>query len=184
MGSIKVHEFITLDGVVENPSWTMEIGFDPKMGDAIARLMADSTAILLGRNTYELFAPVWSTRTVEDDPGAPFFNDTMKHVVSSTLTTTDWSNSTVMGPYDPAAIRRLKASVDGTVYVSGSATLVRAMLTDQLVDELHLFLYPLTLGGGLRLFPNGATALKLSLPEFETYSNGVVHLVYAPAESR
>ena len=89
-----------------------------------------SNTILLGRTTHEMFAPAWRDRTVDDDPGAPFFNETEKHVVSSTLTTADWSNSSVMGPYDPEAIRKLKASVEGSVYVSGSATLVRAMLTD------------------------------------------------------
>jgi dihydrofolate reductase len=180
MGAIKVHEFITLDGVIEDPSWTMESGFDPKMGDSIAGLMGDSNAILLGRKTYEMFAPAWSTRTVEDDPGAPFFNDTDKYVVSSTLTSADWSNSSVLGPYDPSAIQKLKASVADTVYVSGSATLVRAMLEDGLVDELHLFVYPVTLGSGLRMFPEGMAGLKLSLSESETYANGVVHLAYAP----
>ena len=81
-------------------------------------------------------------------PGAPFFNDTTKYVVSSTLTDPTWRNSQVVGPYDPEAIRRLKDEVDGDLYVSGSVTLVRAMLDDGLVDELHLFVYPLTLGDG------------------------------------
>jgi dihydrofolate reductase len=179
VGAIKVHEFITLDGVIDNPSWTAQFGFDPKMGEAIAGVMGDSNAILLGRNTYEMFAPVWSTRTAADDPGAPFFNDTEKHVVSSTLTTTDWSNSAILGPYDPDAIRRLKADVDGSIYVSGSATLVQAMLTDRLIDELHLFVYPLILGSGSRLFQDGGAGLKLTLSDSETYANGVVRLVYA-----
>ena len=181
MGAIKVHEFITLDGVIDSPSWAAEFGFDPKMGDAIAGLMGDCTAILLGRRTYEMFAPAWSTRTAEDDPGAPFFNDTDKWVVSSTLTATDWSNSSVLGPYDADAVRALKAKVDGAIYVSGSAALVRALLSDGLVDELHLFMYPVALGAGLRLFPDGSTGLKLSLLDSETYANGVVHLAYAPA---
>jgi dihydrofolate reductase len=183
MGAIKVHEFISLDGVIENPSWTMDFGFDPKMGDAIAGLMGDSNAILLGRKTYEMFAPAWSTRTVEDDPGAPFFNDTEKYVVSSTLTSADWSNSSVLGPYDPGAIQKLKANVADTIYVSGSAMLVRAMLEDGLVDELHLFMYPVTLGSGLRMFPEGMAGLRLSLSESETYANGVVHLGYAPTNA-
>ena len=180
MGAIKVHEFITLDGVIDNPTWTMEFGFDPKMGETIGGLTADSSAILLGRRTYEMFAPAWSTRTVDDDPGAPVFNATAKHVVTSTLTATDWSNSSVLGPYDPAAIRKLKDGVADGIYVSGSATLVRAMLTDGLVDELHLFVYPVTLGGGLRLFPDGMAGVKLALTESDTYANGVVHLAYAP----
>ena len=99
-------------------------------------------AILLGRNTYEMFAPVWSTRTAEDDPGAPFFNDTPKYVVSSTLQSADWKNSSVLGPYSASVIRELKDRVDGSIYVSGSGTLVRALLADGLVDELHLFVFP------------------------------------------
>jgi dihydrofolate reductase len=83
----------------------------------------------------------WSVRTVEEDPGAPFFNDTTKFVVSSTLETTNWRNSTIVGPLRPRRHPRLKESVDRGIYVSGSATLVRALLADGLVDELHLCLY-------------------------------------------
>ncbi|TMM08628.1 MAG: deaminase, partial [Actinobacteria bacterium] len=72
MGKIAVHEFITLDGVIEKPTWTMEFPFDPKMGEAIAAIMGSSKGLLLGRQTYEEFAPAWSTRTADDDPGAPF----------------------------------------------------------------------------------------------------------------
>jgi dihydrofolate reductase len=131
-----------------------------------------------------MFAPAWSTRTVEDDPGAPFFNDTTKYVVSSTLADPEatWRNSKVVGPYDPDAIRSLKDEVDGDLYVSGSATLVRAMLADGLVDELHLFVYPLTLGSGLRLFPDGGTPHKMSLASTDLYDNGVVYLNYRPQE--
>ena len=183
MGAIKVHEFISLDGVIEDPSWTFEFGFDPKMGEAIGSLTGDSKAILLGRRTFEMFAPAWSTRTVEDDPGAPFFNDTQKYVVASTAPSVEWANSTVIGGYDAAAIDKLKADVDGPIFVSGSGRLVHAMLTDGLVDELHLFVYPVALGRGQRLFPDGADTLKLSLVSSETYANGVVHLAYAAAAS-
>src|SRR5437868_14230356 len=134
MGAILVHEFSTLDGVVESPTWTFEFGFDPKMGEAIAELTGRSRAILLGRNTYEMFEPAWTTRTAEDDPGAPFFNDTMKYVVSSTKSDTTWRNSRIIGPYDPETIRKLKDEVDGDLYVTGSAPLVRALLADGLAD--------------------------------------------------
>src|SRR5215213_3597199 len=87
VGSIHVHEFISLDGVIDTPAWTFDYGFDPQMGEAIGAMTERSEGILLGRTTYEMFEPGWSTRTVEDDPGAPFFNDTAKYVVSSTLTT-------------------------------------------------------------------------------------------------
>jgi dihydrofolate reductase len=117
---------------------------------------------------------------VEDDPGAPFFNDTTKYVVSGTLTTATWRNSKIIGPYDPDAIRALKDEVDGDLYVSGSGTLVRAMLADGLVDELHLMVYPLTRGSGPRLFTDGAEPGKLSLAACESYANGVVYLGYRP----
>ena len=180
MGEILVHEFTTLDGIVDAPTWTVDFGFDPKMGEAIKELTERSRAILLGRRTYEMFEPAWSSRTVEDDPGAPFFNDTRKYVVSSTLSDPTWRNSTVLGPYDPDSIRRLKAEAGGDVYISGSATLVRALLADGLVDELHLFVYPLTRGVGPRLFPE-STPQALSLTAGESYDNGVIHLGYAPS---
>jgi dihydrofolate reductase len=182
MGAILVHEFTTLDGVIDAPTWTFDFGFDPKMGEALAALTARCGGILLGRTTYEMFEPAWSTRTAEDDAGAPFFNDTTKYVVSSTLTDPTWRNTTVLGPYDPDAIRRLKADVDGDVYVSGSGMLVRAMLADGLVDELHLFVFPLTRAAGSRLFPEDSEPLSLSLAAAEAYANGAVHLAYTPSK--
>jgi dihydrofolate reductase len=127
-----------------------------------------------------MFEPAWSTRTAEDDPGAPFFNDTTKYVVSGTLTDATWRNSEIVGPYDPDAIRRLKEEVDGDLYISGSITLVRALLADGLIDELHLFAYPLTRGSGPRLFPDGAAPTKFSRAAFRAYENGVVYLAYRP----
>ena len=180
MGQIRVHEFMSLDGVIDTPMWTAEYGFEPGMGEAIGAATGSAEGILLGRTTYEMFEPAWSSRTVEDDPGAPFFNDTTKYVVSSTLTEATWRNSQILGAYDAEAIRRLKDELDGDLYVSGSATLVRALLEDGLVDELLLFVYPLTRGTGPRLFAEGATPGKLSLATSEAYDNGVVHLAYRP----
>jgi dihydrofolate reductase len=180
VGSIQVHEFMSLDGVIDAPTWTSDYGFDPRMGQAIGAVTERCRGILLGRATYEMFEPSWSTRTAEDDPGAPFFNDTPKYVVSSTLTNATWRNSRIIGPYDADAIRSLKDEVDGDLYVSGSGTLVRAMLADGFVDELHLFVYPLTRGSGPRLFPEGAAPGSLSLAACESYENGVVYLAYRP----
>jgi dihydrofolate reductase len=180
VGALHVHEFMSLDGVIDAPTWTFDYGFLPEMGEAIGAVTERSGGILLGRTTYEMFEPAWSTRTVEDDPGAPFFNDTTKYVVSSTLTTAGWRNSQIVGPYDADAIRSLKDDVDGDLYVSGSGTLVRALLADGLVDELHLFVYPLTRGSGPRLFPEGAAPATLSLATCESYENGVVYLTYRP----
>src|SRR3978361_1057950 len=182
MGAIRVHEFTTVDGVVDVPMWTMDYGFPDDLAATIGELTASASGILLGRTTFEMFAPAWSTRTVEDDPGAPFFNDTTKYVISSTLTDAEavWRNSQVLGGYDAARIRALKDDVDGDLYVSGSATLVRALLADGLVDQLHLFVYPRAAGRGLRRCPEG-TPQKLALLGAQSLSNGVAHLTYAPA---
>jgi dihydrofolate reductase len=157
MGKILVHEFTTVDGVVDEPKWTMAYGFDPKMGETIGSVMGACKALLLGRRTFEMFAPAWSVRTAEDDPGAPFFNESPKYVVSSTLQNAEWNNS---------------------IYVSGSGTLVRAMLADGLVDELHLFVYPLALGSGQRLFADGGPSAKFGLAQADRFENGVMHLGY------
>jgi dihydrofolate reductase len=184
VGTIGVHEFVSLDGVFENPSWTADYGFTEGMGRTIGALTEASSAILLGRRTYEMFAPAWSTRTAEEDPGAPFFNDTRKYVVSATLgSADDWQNSTVVGGYDPQTIRRLKDEVDGTIYISGSGTLVRALLSDGLLDQLHLLVYPVVLGSGARLFPHGTSRTPLALVGHEAFENGVLHLTYAAATS-
>jgi dihydrofolate reductase len=151
------------------------------MGQAIAGLTGPGTVILLGRRTYEMFYPVWSKRTAEQDPGAPFFNESQKYVVSGTLQSADWSNSTILGAYSADEIRSLKDSVEGNIYVSGSTTLVRAMLTDGLVDELHLFVFPVALGAGQRLFGDGGPPIKLELAATDAYASGVVHLAYRGA---
>jgi len=179
VGAILVHEFITLDGIVDAPVWTAEFGFDPAMAGPLSAVTGRSAGILLGRTTYQMFEPAWSTRTVEDDPGAPFFNDTTKYVVSGTLTEATWRNSEVLGAYDPDRIRALKDEV-GDLYVSGSVTLVRALLADGLVDELHLFVYPTTRGTGLRLFTEDAGVSSYELAASEHYANGVAYLCYRP----
>jgi dihydrofolate reductase len=181
MGTIAVHEFISLDGVFEDPRWTADFGFDPKMGETIGAITEETSAILLGRKTFEMFAPAWSGRTVEDDPGAPFFNGTEKYVVGAQEPSVEWEPSTRLGPYDADAIRKLKDDTEGAIYVSGSGTLVRGMLEDGLVDELHLFVFPIALGQGKRLWDDGVDATKLALEHHDVYDNGVVHLGYSQA---
>src|ERR1700712_920378 len=178
MGRIKVHECTTIDGVVDVPMWTMDYTFTPQLAEAIGGLTSSATAILLGRVTFEMFAPAWSTRTVEDDPGAPFFNETRKYVVASGRPAVEWNNSEVLGAYDPAAIHRLKDETEGDIYVSGSATLVRALIADGLLDELHLFVYPVAVGTGIRLFPEGHARTPLRLLGAQGLDNGVAHLTY------
>jgi dihydrofolate reductase len=183
MGAIHVHEFMSLDGVIDAPVWTFDYGFHPKMGERLGAVTGKSKGILLGRTTFEMFSQAWPKQTVESDPGAPFFNDTTKYVVSSTLSdpSAKWQNSTVIGTYDPEAIRRLKNEV-GDLYVSGSGMLVRAMLADGLVDELHICMYPLTRGTGPKLFTDQTGESKFSLAVGEAYDNGVVYLNYRRQE--
>jgi dihydrofolate reductase len=178
MATIAAHEFISLDGVFESPSWTMEFGFEPEMADTLGEITGESDTILLGRTTHEMFAPAWRVRTVEDDPGAPFFNDTEKFVVGANEPAEEWANTTRFGAYDADALREFKASRNGTIFVSGSGRLVRGLIADGLLDELHLFVYPVALGSGDRLFGDQPTTLALR--SSDVYANGVVHLCLTP----
>lgn len=176
MGEILVHEFVTADGVADAPVWTADYAFDDEMNDAVAGITKRCGAILLGRTTYQEFEEPWSSRGDGEDPLASFFNESAKHVVSGTLGETTWRNSSVLGAYDPDAIRALKERTDGDLFVAGSGTLVRALLADGLVDELNLFLYPLTRGEGPRLFP--AEPLTMSLASCHAFHHGVLHVTY------
>ena len=153
------------------------------MGQAIGGIMGASEGLLLGRRTYEMFAPAWSTRTAEEDPGAPFMNDTTKYVVTGHAVERRLAQLGDRGPVRRAGDPRPEGAPRWDLYVSGSATLVRALLADGLVDELHLFVFPLALGAGLRLFPEGGAPVKLALGGSEAYDSGVVHLTYVPARS-
>ena len=178
MATIRAHEFISLDGVFEDPSWTFDFGFDPQMGETLGAITGASDLILLGRRTHEMFAPAWRDRTVEDDPGVPFFNETEKLVVGSQEPTEEWANTTRFGAYDAQGLRELKESREGGIYVSGSGQLVRGLIEDGLLDELQLFMYPVALGSGARLF--GDEHARFELKESEVYANGVVHLCLVP----
>ena len=152
------------------------------MGETLGAVTADCETILLGRRTHEMFAPAWRERTVEDDPGAPFFNQTEKFVVGAHEPAEEWANTTRLGAYDADAIRLLKEERSGTIYISGSGELVRGLLADGLVDEIHLFVYPVAIGEGDRFWAEGAGPQKLVLTATDVYDNGVVHLCYAPAD--
>jgi dihydrofolate reductase len=177
--TIAAHEFISADGVFESPSWTFEFGFDPKMGETLAAITGSSSTILLGRNTHVMFVPAWRDRTAAEDPGAPFFNETEKFVVGAHEPAEEWANTTRLGAYDADAIRRLKRERDGVIYVSGSGQLVRQLVRDGLIEEIHLFVYPVSLGRGDRFWAEGEQT-TLALKDHDVYDNGVVHLCYGP----
>jgi len=188
MGKIVVTEFVSLDGVMEDPGggedfeyggWSFE--FDRgEDGDKfkLEETMA-SAALLLGRVTYEGFAEAWPSRQGEF---ADKFNQMPKYVVSSTLTEPEWSNSTVVRPDDLAAgVARLR-HLDGDVVVHGSAQLAQALLDRDLVDELRLMVFPVVLGKGKRLFgPTGDSKTLRLLSSTPVGGDGVTVQVYAPA---
>ena len=177
MGSIKSGLFISLDGVVESPnSWHFPY-LNDEMGAAVGAMMAGNDAMLLGRKTYAEFASYWPTA----DPGDPVtaqMNGTRKYAVSTTLTDPAWQNSTVVNGDVTAELTRLKQ--DQQLGTTGSGTLVRWLLEQGLLDELHLLVHPLVVGKGKKLFDNG-TQVPLRLLSSATFSTGVLHLVYARA---
>ena len=187
MGRIVVTEFVSLDGVMEDPGgaegfkhggWTFEIsrgdeGDKFKLDEALS-----SEALLLGRVTYEGFAAAWPSREGEF---AEKFNTMPKYVVSSTLEEPEWTNSTVLSGDLAEEVAKLKQAHEGDIVVHGSASLVQALLEHDLVDELRVMVFPVILGSGKRLF--GATSDKkpLRLVDSKIVGDGVAILVYQPA---
>jgi dihydrofolate reductase len=171
--------FISLDGVIEIPEQWMGPYFNPELGQVIGSMMAAQDAMLLGRVTYEMFAAHWPQQTGEM---ADTMNGTPKYVVSGTLKAADWQNSTLI----PAAnavgeIAELKARAGRNIGMTGSGTLVASLLREGLVDELHMFVFPVVLGSGKRLFGEAGGELALKLLDSAVYETGVVHLTYAKA---
>ena len=177
MGSIKSSLFISLDGVIERPE-TWHFGyFNDEMGAVVGELMGGSDATLLGRQTYDEFAGYWP----DADPSDPItgqMNGSRKYVVSTTLTDAAWENSTLISGDVKAELAKLKQ--DSNLGTTGSATLVRWLLEEALVDELHLLVHPVVVGHGKKLFADGAK-VPLTLVSATTFTTGVLHLVYAPA---
>jgi dihydrofolate reductase len=188
VGKIVVTEFVSLDGVMEDPGgaedfkyggWTFEIS----RGDEGDRFKLDETmasdALLLGRVTYEGFAAAWPSR---DGDFADKFNTMPKYVVSSTLDKADWNNSTVLEGDLEDEVSKLKQQYDGDIVVHGSAQLAQALLEQDLVDELRLMVFPVVLGSGKRLFGDTSDKKRLQLVDSKTVGDGVAVLVYrAPA---
>jgi dihydrofolate reductase len=179
MGFLKSGLFISLDGVVEAPETWHFPYFNDQMGAAVGQLMSEADATLLGRRTYEAFAAYWP----DADPGDPMtaaMNGARKYVVSTTLTEATWQNSSVIGGDVAARLTELKATTG--LSTTGSATLVRWLLEQGLIDELHLLVHPIVVGHGQKLFTDGAT-VPLKLVSSTTFDTGVLHLVYAGADS-
>ena len=169
-----VTEFMSLDGVVENPQWTF-----PYWTDDTAAFKGDETksssALLLGRRTYEEFAKAWPGRSAAE--GGDFFNPVKKYVVTSTLTKDIWQNASFVKP-DRKAIAELKAKPGNDLTVHGSTTLARWLISEGLVDELRLLVYPVVIGKGKRLFDDTVKPGTLKLASAKPLQKGVVALVY------
>ena len=171
--------FISLDGVVEAPNQWMGPWFNEELGQAVGSLMGAQDAMLLGRVTYDEFAAHWPHQTGEM---ANSMNKTAKYVVSGTLKSADWQNSTVIPAASAAAeIAELKQQPGRNIGMTGSATLISSLLREGLLDELHLFVLPLVVGSGKRLFGTPGDQLPLKLLGSATFQTGAVHLTYAKA---
>ena len=193
MRTLRVIEFLSLDGVMQAPGapdedteggfehggW-MRPYFDDVLGAAAAQGMAATDAYLFGRKTYEKMAAYWPTAQA-DDPFTEHLNRTPKYVASTTLTEVDWQNSTLLEGDLADAVNALKAKPGKNIGMSGSATLVRSLLDRGLVDELRLLVHPLVVGQGAKLFPDGSSPVSLELVDSKALSTGVLDLTYRPA---
>jgi dihydrofolate reductase len=176
-------EFVSVDGVVEAPEkWTTPY-IDEEVGQAMQAGMGASDGMLLGRRTYEEFAAYWPDKTSEDDPYADYINATQKFVVSTTLRSVEWRNSTLITGDVAEKLTELKQQPGKGLTIIGSPTLMRSLLREGLLDRLNLLLFPLVVGSGKRLFDEGIGELPLSLVDSRAFKGGVVSLAYAPARS-
>jgi dihydrofolate reductase len=171
--------FISLDGVIEAPNeWTGPL-YNAELGQTVGSMIAAQDAMLLGRVTYDEFAAYWPQQTGET---ADTMNGGAKYVVSGTLKSADWQNTTLIPAAGAAAgIAELKQRPGKNIGMTGSATLVSWLLREGLLDELHLLVFPVVLGSGKRLFGEPGGKLPLKLLDSATFETGVVHLTYAKA---
>jgi dihydrofolate reductase len=188
MGKIVVTEFISIDGVIEDPGgaedyehggWAFEFSRGEDGDKFKLDETMDSAALLLGRTTYEGFADAWPSREGEF---ADKFNQMPKYVVSSTLKDPEWTNTTVLEGDLSESVPKLRDEVGGDVVVHGSAQLVRALIDHGLVDELRLMVFPVVLGSGKRLFGETSDKKALKLTGSKTVGDGVAIQIYEPAK--
>jgi len=171
--------FISLDGVIEDANEWIGPWFNPELGQAVGSMIGTQDTMLLGRVTYQEFAAHWPQQTGDM---ADMMNGTPKYVVSGTLESADWQNTTLIPAASAVAeIAELKQRPGKNIGMTGSATLVSSLLREGLLDELHLFVFPVVLGSGKRLFAAPGAKLPLKLIDSATFDTGVLHLTYAKA---
>lgn len=178
MRKIVVSEFISLDGVIENPAWTMPFHSTEQEQYKFAELKA-ADALLLGRVTYDGFAVAWPQMAEQTGEYGAMMNGYPKYVVSTTLQQAEWNNSTIINKDIAAAIARLKEQPGRAILVFGSGRLAGTLIEQGLVDQYNLLVFPVVLGNGQRLFTDGL-ATNLKLVETKTFDSGVVALTYQP----
>ncbi len=186
MRKITASLFISLDGVVDEPHQWHFPWFNEEMGAVVAAQMSAADTMLLGRKTYEGFAEAWQEREAaggEDAPLAKQIGDTRKVVVSNQKLELTWRNSEQLQGDFVEAITALKNEPGADIGVSGSVSVIRRLLDEGLLDELHLLVHPIAVRKGLRLFDECDTTLPLSLIKSETFTTGVLYLVYGPVEA-
>jgi dihydrofolate reductase len=178
---IVANYFISLDGVVESPDQWHFPYFDDQMGDAVNAGFARSDALLMGGTLYREWSAYWPNS--DDRPFANIMNNQTKYVVSRTLDRADWTNTTLIRDDVAARIREIKAQPGKDIAMSGSATLARWLLTEDLLDELNLLVHPIVVGTGARLFPDATPRQPLELVDSTAFRSGVLHLVYRPSSA-
>jgi dihydrofolate reductase len=171
--------FISLDGVVEAPETWHFPYFNDEMGEIVTSQMAAADTMLLGRQTYQEFAAFWPNQG-SDVPMAAEMNSVPKLVVSTTLDTLDWNNSTLVKGDVAAELTRIKQLPGRDIGITGSPTLVRSLIGYGVLDELHLLVHPIVVGKGKRLFPDGSDQAPLKLTSSRTLATGVLYLCYKP----
>ncbi|WP_227375943.1 dihydrofolate reductase family protein [Haladaptatus halobius] len=190
-GKLVVGTFLTLDGVMQAPGgpeedrdggfeqggWSVNY-WNEQMGEIIDGQFAEADALLLGRKTYEIFAAHWPNVDAEDDPVATKLNSMPKYVASRTLDVVEWNNSTLLSGDVAEAVEDLKTERGDVIMVQGSHDLIQTLLAHDLVDEFWLWIFPLVLGDGKRLFEAGTIPAALELTKAETSSTGVQMLRY------
>lgn len=167
---------LSLDGVMEAPETWHGPYFDDEAGAAIGEAISSTDAFLLGRRTYQEWEAYWPAQPADENPLAGAINGLPKYVVSTTLERVGWQNSILLGADVAAEVTRLKQQPGGDISISGSATLVRSLLDEGLLDELRLMIHPIVLGGGRRLFEDGVARTPLDLVASQTFATGVLNL--------
>jgi dihydrofolate reductase len=194
MGILTIATFMSLDGVMQAPGgpdedrdggfehggWSFPYFSDDK-GEAVSDAIGKADCFLLGRRTYEIFAASWPNFPDKDDPVASALNTLPKYVISTTLENAEWQPTTIIRGDVPGEVAKLKARYDGEIQVHGSARLAQTLHAEGLIDEYRVFIEPVVLGVGKRLFEPGAVSTSLQLVDTKPMAKGSVLAVYRPA---